>query len=100
MSAKAKLDEFDRTWSYHQNWLAGSEKDSPGEYLTTDSGDRGAFKLQFPYLPSHLTRNLPKSFLESLIRDLVERQHTIARRELVEAAIAEAEETLKELRGG
>jgi len=95
MSARDKLDTYERDWARHLNWRKPRDGGEPGLYLDERSG-LGGLSIRFREMPSDLRDRVAKR-LESYILGLVDLEHTALIEELRAAAVTEAKATLKEL---
>lgn len=105
MSAKDKLDTFDREWAEHIEWRTGERVGwmqgngavpdaAPGQYL---SGNRyGEIEIRTKYLPQKVRDGLVAD-IEAVIGAAIDARKQAIRAELVSAAKEEARATLAEI---
>lgn len=99
MSARDKLDSYERNWAHHQNWRKPRDGGSPGRYVEKGTlGGRFDLALTFRELPADLRDRVIKR-LEEVMTRLVDEEHSLLVAELRGEAITEAQRTLDELAG-
>lgn len=104
MSARDRLDTYERDWGRHLRWRAGGGRGStseikPGHYIQESAGfGRSGHAVAFQEVPTELRDRLAKR-LEACVAQLVDEEHAKLVEELRVAAVAEAKITLEELGG-
>lgn len=99
MSAKGDLEEFDRSWCEHQNWIGGANGREPGKCVVQTVA-AWKFSVELPNIPRQMRAVVTAELLHDTVTDLLDKQYKAIRERLVKAAIDEAEATLKELKTG
>jgi len=92
MSAKDELDRLERDWALY---LQARERRPEMSFVTASMGSHSVRLLEVP----HGIAQAVLTDLESRLREMVEEEYKFQRAELRARAVAEAEETIRELSG-
>lgn len=105
MSAKDRLDTYERDWERHERWrepkrgFVADAGNPGGKYIEKSSYGGGAPFVRFSEMPSEL-RDRVAERLEFAIRQLVDAEHALVLAERRAEALEEAKRTLAALGNG